>query len=516
MPPARRGLAFLLGVAAFFAAVIGGYWLREGARAVRLRAQSADLLHYDFADLRLETTDPGLEAEFSAAPPRAVVTRGGGAVTTVAGLREMTMTRTGPGAWTARWPVPWNAPPGEYVPALVGRDDIKERLRATPFRIGRRTPRPLPPGGFVVATVESVMPLATTRVKAPDGTQKDWRGLLDWAKYLGADAILVLAGQTPGPRDGQVWQNANIDVLPEMARECRARGLKFGVYAMYSLTMSNTVKIPGYEYGVEIKDSRPVVTRAVSLRDPKRLDDVANFLRPFARDPNVDFVGVDYIRNTLGGYELTDDFVAEMPGVRVPPEWPRLTRDERMTWLARKKVMRRDMNFIDAWQWWRARRAALIIRELKRRLGGDKPLWAFALTWDKGWHHGQDPVMMNDAGVDYDALMFYEADKPQFGEMLKDWHGYVRRGDAQLIPGDIFDWGLHQKDPAGPAEFARRLRRAIDGVYGDGPARAVFFHDLARLLWGRLGPWGTRAWADEARSISRYVKSKPAAPEKKP
>ena len=26
----------------------------------------------------------------------------------------------------------------------------------------------------------------------------DWRGLLDWAKYVGADAFWMLGGQTPG------------------------------------------------------------------------------------------------------------------------------------------------------------------------------------------------------------------------------------------------------------------------------------------------------------------------------
>jgi hypothetical protein len=281
----------------------------------------------------------------------------------------------------------------------------------------------------------------------------------------------------------------------------------FGTYAMYSLTMSNTVKIPGYEYGLEIKDSQPAVTRAVSLNEKKRIDDVVDFLKPFANDPNVDFVGLDYIRNALGGYELVDDFVSEMPGVRVPVEWPKLTREERMVWLARKKVMRKDREFIDAWQWWRAHRVALIVHEIKRRLGDKKPLWAFTLTWDKGWHHGQDVVMMNDAGVDYDALMFYEADKPQFDAMMHDWHSYARRGDVQLIPGNIFDWGLHQKDPAGPAEFGRRLRYAIKDVYVDGPAHAVFYHDLARLLWGRLGSWGTQGWADEARAVSKEVRA---------
>lgn len=507
MPSARRGLAFFLAVAAFFAAVFGAWrWWGENVRVVRLESARTDYLHYDFVDLRLTAKDPALLAELERTPPRAVVLRGGAPVTTIAGVREMAMAPVARGVWAARWPVPWNAPVGEYVPALVGRDDLAERLRVRPFRIGRRTPKPLPPG-FVVLTLESVAPLATMRVKAPDGTVKDWRGLLDWARYIGADAFWVLGGQSPGLQDGQVWVDANLATLHQVAQECHARGLKFGTYAMYSLTMSKTVKIPGYEYGLEIKDGAPEVTRAVSIREPRRLDDVAALLKPYADDPNVDFVGLDYIRNALGGYELVDDFVAEMPGLTLPREWPKLARAERMTWLARKKIMRKDMDFVDAWQWWRAHRVALIVKEMKRRLGDAKPLWAFTLTWDKGWNHGQDPVMMNDAGVDYDALMFYEADKAQYAGMLRDWHAYVRSGDVQVVPGNIFDWGLHQKDPAGPAEFGRRLRRAIADVYGDGPARGVFFHDAARLLYGRLGPWGTRAWADEARAVARELKA---------
>jgi hypothetical protein len=363
------------------------------------------------------------------------------------------------------------------------------------------------PKGLVVATLESVMPLSSMRIKAPDGTMTDWRGLLDWAQYVGADAFWLLGGQTPGLGKDEIWMGANLKMIPKVAEECHRRGLKFGVYAMFSLTMSK-VPLPGYEYGLEIKDAEPVVTRAISIRDGKRLSDVAAFLKPYADDPNVDWVGLDYIRNALGGYELVDDFVAEMPGVVVPTEWRKLTRTERMTWLARKKIMRRDMNFVEAWEWWRARRVALIVREIKARLGG-KPLWAYTLTWEKGWHHGQDPVMMNDAGVDIDALMFYEADKAQYAAMMKSWNEYVKTNDVQLLPGNIFDWGLHQKDEAGPGEFGRRMRAAVSGVYGDAPARGVFFHDMARLIWGRLGPWGTKGWADEARKISQFVKSQP-------
>lgn len=499
----------LLAVAALYAAVFLGHRWLTGVRVVRLQAAAPEALHYDLVPLRLTFTDPELERGFESSAPRVAVVRGTETLTSVAGIRETVLRRESPGVWSGLWPVPWNAPVGDYRPVLLERGDLGRRLRSTAFHIGRRTPSPLPKGGFVVASLESVMPLATMRVKAPDGRETDWRGLLDWAQEIGADAFWVLGGQTPGLQDGQVWVDTNLKLLPEVAKECRRRGLKFGVYAMYSLTMSDAVKLPGYEYALEIKDGRAVPTRAISIRDRKRLDDVVEFLKPFAANPDVDYIGVDYIRNALGGYELVDDFVAEMPGVKVPPEWASLSREERMTWLARKKIMRRDMPFVDAWQWWRARRVALLVKELKARLGSDKPLWAFTLTWDKGWHHGQDPVMMSDAGADYDALMFYEADKEQYGAMMKDWRGYVRRGDVQLIPGDIFDWGLHQKDPAGPAEFGRRMREAVDGVYGDGAASAVFFHDMARLVWGRLGPWGTRGWADEARKISRYVKSKP-------
>lgn len=508
----RHGVVLLLAVATLYTGVFTYWATRARTRALTLAASKTEHYHYDIVELSLISGDPALDESFRAAPPRFVVMRGSETITTIAGIREMAARRVAPGVWTARWPVPWNAPAGVYRPVLLGRADLAERLKITPFYIRRRTPKAMPKG-FVVATLESVMPLSTMKVKAPDGTMTDWRGLLDWAQYVGADAFFMLGGQTPGLGKDEVWMQTNLKMIPEVAAECKRRGLQFGVYAMFSLTMSK-VPLPGYEYGLEIKDARPVVTRAISIRDRKRLEDVAAFLRPYAADPNVDWVGLDYIRNALGGYELVDDFVAEMPGVVVPPEWSRLSRDERMTWLARKKIMRRDLDFVEAWEWWRAHRVALIVREIKARLNG-KPLWAFTLTWEKGWHHGQDPVMMNDAGVDIDALMFYEADKPQYAAMMKSWHEYVKKGDVQVMPGNIFDWGLHQKDEAGPGEFGRRMKAAVTGVYADGPARGIFYHDMARLAWGRLGAWGTRGWADEAKKLSAFVKSQPDLGEKR-
>lgn len=512
--PRRRSTRTLAAIAAaslVFAALWVAFVARHARRQARLFPAKAEHLHYDFAELTLLTRDEELDASFSASAPRVLVTRGGALVTTIGGTVETVLRREAPGRWTGRWPVPWNAPTGEYRLALAGRPDLDGRLHAAPVRVSRRAPKPMPPG-FVVATLESSAPLAGLVLRGPDGRRTDWRGYLDWAQSLGADAFWMLVGQTPGRAPGQAWVEDNFALVPEVAAECRRRGLKFGVYAMFSLTMSSKNRVPGYRYAEEIENGRPVPTRAVSLTDRRRLDDAAALLARFAADPNVDHLGIDYIRNALGGYELVDEFVAEMPNLPLPAEWPRFTREERMTWLARKKIMRRDMRVVDAWQWWRARRAALVVKELTARLPGGKPFWAFTLTWDKGWHHGQDPVMMNDAGVDMDALMFYEADKAQYAEMLREWGGYLRRQDAQVIPGDIFDWNLHQKDPSGPAEFGRRLRAARDRVYADGPARGYFYHDLARLTAGgrRLGRWGTEGWAAEARRLSAELKASEA------
>src|SRR5256885_1887801 len=77
-----------------------------------------------------------------------------------------------------------------------------------------------------------------TQVPAPDGKMTDWRGLLDWAQCIGADAFWMLGGQTPGPGDGQVWVSVNFDMIPKVAAEARRRGLKFGVYAECYLTMT--------------------------------------------------------------------------------------------------------------------------------------------------------------------------------------------------------------------------------------------------------------------------------------
>lgn len=508
----RRTTAFLAGLAAFYALVFGGRALwTEHVRSVRLETSRDGFYHDQFIEIVLNTRDPVLNARWALNPPRVAVTRGGAVVETIAGIRELPFVPSR-GGFSAKWPCPWNAPEGTYELELrdSGIDDA-DRIRKRSFRILRRKPKPIP-NGYAVLTMESVDSFRNMRVKTPSGEVKDWKGMFDWVEYIGADAFWVLGSRTPGFRKGEVWVRENLDMIPALAKEAKRRNLRFGVYLMCYLTLSEE-QVGGYEYALEVRDGKPVPTRAISIRERKRLDDVAALLKRFHDIPGVDEVGLDYIRNPLGGYELAEDFFAGMPGVSPPPEWPRLSKDERMAWFARKKIARKDRAFIDAWQWWRAHKVAQIVREIRARLGGDegKPLWAFTLTWDKGWHHGQDPVMINDAGVDYDALMLYEADREQFDFMVKEWGRYMKRADAQLLVGDAVDWPLHQRDPSGPGEFGRRTLAASEAVYSDGPAAGVFVHDLSRALWGRTGPWGTLPWMEEARKVIKQFKARSAA-----
>ncbi|MBI3551354.1 MAG: hypothetical protein HY077_02445 [Elusimicrobia bacterium] len=500
----RGGVGLFLGLLAMYAAVFAGRgWWAQWVRAVHLEPSAPVYYHDALVEIRLWTRDAAVNQRWRAEPPVVEVKRGGEPVTTIGGLGGVRLSYDSTrDAWTGRWPCPWNAEAGEYTLALFGAETFGPRLAARPFRIAYRRPAALP-RGLSVLTLETSTPLRGMVVTGPDGEKKDWRGLLDWVQYVGADAFWMLGGQTPGDKPGETWVSYNLDMIPQVAKECRRRGLKFGVYAMCYLTMSKE-RLPGYQYALEVKDGKSVFTRAISLNDPNRPSDVAALLKRFSDIPEVDYVGLDYIRNALGGYELADDFFREMPGTVPPAGWDKLSAGEKRVWFARKKVMRRDMAFIDQWQWWRAHRVAAVVRRIKAEVGGNKPLWAFTLTWDRGWHHGQDPVMMNDAGVDADSLMLYEATREQFGALIRDWHDYVKRSDVQLVVGDVMDWPLHQRAPDGPKELGRRMKAAIEGIYGEGPAAGIFFHDLGRALWGRVGPWGTKGWMDEAKSVTRY------------
>jgi len=502
----RKAAIALGAVSLSLLAALPQFLLWRRAHAVYLDTARPAYFHYDFVTLRLRTQDAGLNRRWQNFPPTVVVQRRGQTVATIGGLSQVPLIYDARGRdWTRTWPCPWNASAGRYALKLLGDQDLRGRLHIKGFRILRRTPRPIPQG-LSVLTWENTRPLHGMTLIGPDGKKEDWRGMLDWAKAVGADAFWMMASETPGKKPGQIWLSYNFPLLPKIAAAAHARGLKFGLYVLYDLTFSKE-RTSRYHYALSVKNGRPAFTRAISLADAQRPDDAAALLSQFSRIPDVDYLGLDYIRNALGGDELAEKFYSDMWWISPSREWARLKPANRMVYFARKEGMHRDENFLDAWQWWRARQAALIVRRIKNETNSPQPLWVFTLSWAVGHQHGQDPVMMNDAGADADAVMLYQADKPQYEAIINQWHDYARRRDAQLLVGDVVDWDLHQKSPDGPKEFYRRTTEAIDRIYSDGPARGVFIHDLSRALWGDTGPWGTRGWMTQAARVIQHMKS---------
>ena len=408
------------------------------------------------------------------------------------------------GRWQGKWPVPWNAPEGEYRVKIWLSPELKKkmRLRECKFLITRRRPRELTPG-LCVMTMENMRPLKTMKVRGPDGEVGGWRKLFDWVDFSGANTFWYMTGQTSAYEnrvpDDFPWNVENLDFIDDLAKEAESRDIDFGYWVQCYITIGPRKHRANYEYGWDYRNDlgKSIVTRGISIKDKKRIEDIIRFIKKLNSIKEVDYVGFDYLRTAGSGLELVDEFVREME-VEVPESWDKFSERERMDWLGKivERTRERDIPLIDQWNWWRAREIALILKRIKEETALSKPLWVFNLSWEKGWQHGQDVVMMNDAGADILAVMLYESDVEQLDSLIEDWKDYVNREDANLIVGDDYDWPLHQYtlNPAGPEDFYRRTLRAMENVYGDGPVSGLFTHDLARALWGRRGPYPSQEW----------------------
>jgi len=404
-------------------------------------------------------------------------------------------------SWECKWPVPWNAPDGQYHVSLNIQLVKNFNISECSFSIARRKPEEIP-NGMCIVTMENMNPLATMRMKGPGGESGDWKKLLEWVSFSGANTFWYIAGQTsaylkPMKKDFP-WNEDNLGMIGKMAEKCRERKLKFGVWIAIYLTFGPREFAAEYAYAwdYDIEKGGLFQSRGISIADQKRITDVVNLLKKLNNIDGIDYIGLDYIRNVKGGLELVDEFTEEM-GIELPAEY-KSSMENRMKWLGRTVYRRKkeDMAIIDMWNWYRARKAAHILKRIKEESLITKPLWAFTLSWEKGWQHGQDVVMMNDAGMDFSAVMMYECDREQFNNLIKDWHSYVNKDDVQLVVGNQFDWILHQRtlDPAGPEEYHDRLITSMDRIYSNGKTSGIFIHDMSRILWGRKGPYPSMEW----------------------
>jgi len=478
----------------------------------KLSLDRKEYLHYNFVTARLRVRSNSRDATYAGMvfnSNRPVFTIGKRAV-----VRFKPTDR--PGVWEAKWPVPWNAPAGEYEFHLwepPAQGNIKKKLSRR-FRISRRTPKPIA-NGMKILTWENTRPLRSIKITAPDGNTHGWTGILDWAEYFGANTIWLIGGQTgyfsrPVKREFP-WIEDNVGFLKTFGNEVHKRGLKFGVWVACYQTFGRTALKPEwYQWGIDYNRGTDKLfhTKAISIFDEQRKNDIIEFLKILENIPEIDMIGLDYIRPPLEGLEMTEQFVKEMEP-ELPEHWAEWSTKKRQKWLGSllKRYGVKDIRIISQWNWWRAHKVAELVSDFKRQANITKPLWVFELSWQHGWQHGQDPIMMNDAGADLVAIMLYECNREQFDNLIKSWHSYVNSAEVNIVVGNQFDAVLHANGNV-PAtqEYTDRLITAYNKIYADSSARGIFLHDLSRMLWGRKGNYSTMEWAGAGRDAFAIIK----------
>ncbi|MCX7600253.1 MAG: hypothetical protein N2512_15500 [Armatimonadetes bacterium] len=461
-------------------------------------------------------------------PPTVAVLRGGVPQPTVGHVEILQpVYDRGLQAYVAYWPVPWNAPLGEYVvearcemrvpeawdwgapvrslPRSQQKDDrLSEAVARSPVLIKARRPPPLQPG-LCVVTWEDHPP--TGRLRRPDGTLGDWRALLDWAEFMGADAFWCRGAVTQvgdSPLSMQQPFAADEPGIRRLAAEAHLRGIKFGVWAVAFASFPkgrNTGK-PPYRYAQVLRPDGSLADHDfISLLDPDRPRHLADFLSRMSEDPNIDMVGLDYFRPDRGGYEIVDGFLRSMP-VKENREFSGLSRVEKIRRVARlvEREWRTHTDFYEQWKWYQAHLVAKRLRDILALAQLRKPLFIFIFGWNHGAQSGQDPLMLTDAGASALAVMLYQVSSPrQFDLMVRQWQDYLEPGQANLIPGNQLDFYWHQnliRPRAAPEELYRRMVAAHSDFINGDKTLGVFWHDISRAaVSGRTGPYPGREWA---------------------
>jgi hypothetical protein len=124
-----------------------------------------------------------------------------------------------------------------------------------------------------------------------------------------------------------------------MAAVAHRGGLKCGAWAAAYSTYprGSNARKPGYQRAKDISRSTGAIRDLdfISLLEPKRVDHLAAFVAQMQSDPNVDYVGLDYMRSDRGGYEMVDRFTSEMP-LRLPAGFSGWSQTRRWAYVAGK------------------------------------------------------------------------------------------------------------------------------------------------------------------------------------
>jgi hypothetical protein len=417
--------------------------------------------------------------------------------------------------WTANWPIPWNPNLGEYKAEITLVSGNDKFTATVPFKIKGRLAPPLPKG-FCVMDIEPGESIIK-RVPGVGGKSvKIWENYTLWSKFMGADAMWDCVGQSQiwDHLDPQQfpWEEMNLKQIDDIGAECHKLKMKFGGWITSFVVLGNRHDLSPYAQTIGYDKENDTLRKMiyVSIMDQKRRNDIADLLKRLNDNPNVDFVGLDYVRTDFGGYEYAAEFVKEMPLPSVPADWNKMTDEQHMLWMGRRLEVDHNLSTEEMWRWWRAHKMSFIIKEMRERAHVTKPMWVFTLTWKQGKEHGQDPLMFIDAGVDINSGMFYSIDHDTYPGMVESWREYLQQGNTSLVVGQCVDWNLLGKtfNPAGPDEHYLRQKRAVDRFLDVNPSLGLFWHDLTRAFKSTSGPYSPLEWAIAGGASFTYLREK--------
>ncbi len=171
-----------------------------------------------------------------------------------------------------------------------------------------------------------------------------------------------------------------------------------------------------------------------------------------------------------------------------------------MRWLAtRSRISSEVFHRLigDMWEWYRARRMALELKSILEDAKVTKPVWIFTLGWEQGHQHGQDPMMLVDAGASLNGIMLYHCTRSQYEDMMKRWDRYLQTAEGSFIGGEMVDFDAHDRShrPPAPQEAWERQGMAAATFLKKNARAGLFWHDLSRILGGRKGPYTGLEWA---------------------
>jgi hypothetical protein len=404
------------------------------------------------------------------------------------------------------WPIPYNPEPGTYIAqiALTGPQWPDPKGFESAFTISALKPSGLFPG-YSALTMEGGKHLINGAVPPVDGKGSDsMANAMGWTKFMGANTYCFLAGQT------SVWDKLNLKDFPfnrgdvELAHRygaaAHSAGLKFAAYmTTFRVVGDGWQQAQGhYQFTMGYdKDSDQVVpTDFISLEDSNRRQDIVDLLKELDKDPNIDMIGLDYVRTGTGGYEMVDEFVRDL-NVPGPADYWTMSKDERIHWLARTVELKENKDVVALFEWWRAHKVAMTLKTLLDQAKLTKPVFTFTLGWDMGHEHGQDPAMFEDAGVNFNHIMLYQSDRKTIDQMNQQWPAYISRSNGMYALGEMVDenWVQNSINPPGPEELYNREAETFQSWQPVNAGIGMFWHDLYRIIYGQKGPYSSMEWA---------------------